>query len=228
MLPRRYGAEPPLAGHGGEGEGRCSPCHAVELLLAGRGGEEERPSCVFSLEEQRPRYLSLALSLTSSWASLLPPPCGRGDRQEGERPGVRRSGARRHTCERVVLTSSEAHYRRQISSGGVLRRRYHWPRGPLRTSEGTAPGSIYFLQAQVLKGKIFNLGVVIHPGGGPSGLVPGVAVSDHGPRFNHRCGGEEGPDCFVFYLSGFLSVISLDSCAIVTKAKVLFVNVPTV
>jgi hypothetical protein len=35
-------AEPPLTGHGGEGEGRCFLRRKTELLLAGRGGEEER------------------------------------------------------------------------------------------------------------------------------------------------------------------------------------------
>jgi hypothetical protein len=55
--------------------------------------------------------------------------------------------------------------------------------------------------------------VVIHPGDEPSGVVPGVAASDHGPRSNHRRGGEEGPDCVFLYLSGILFVISLDSCA---------------
>jgi hypothetical protein len=68
---------------------------------------------------------------------------------------------------------------------------------------------------------------VIHPGDEPSGAVPGVAANDHGSRSSNRCGGEEGPDCFVFHLSGFLFVISLDSCAIVSKTKVLFVIVPT-
>jgi hypothetical protein len=90
----------------------------------------------------------------------------------------------------------------------------------------TSPGSIYFLQAQVPKGKIFDLGVVIHPGDEPSGAVPSVAASDHDPRSSRR-GGEEGPDCFLFYLSRILFVISMDSCAIITKAKVLFVIVPT-
>jgi hypothetical protein len=128
--------------------------------------------------------------------------------------------------ERAVLTELEAFYWRQISSAGDVRRRYSWPRGPLRTSEEPAPGTIYFLQADVLKGKIFDLGVVIHPGGEPSGEVPGVAARDHGPRSCRR-GGEEGPDCFLFNLFGFLFVKSTDSCANVPKAKVLLVIVPT-
>jgi hypothetical protein len=67
--------------------------------------------------------------------------------------------------------------------------------------------------------------VVIHPGDEPSCAVPGVAASDHGPRSSRR--GGEGPDCFLFCLSGFLFVKSLDSCAIVPKAKVLLIIVPT-
>jgi hypothetical protein len=69
--------------------------------------------------------------------------------------------------------------------------------------------------------------VVIHPSDEPSGVVPGVVASDHGPRSNHRRGGEEGSDCFVLYLCGILFVISLDSCAIATKAKVLFIIFPS-
>jgi hypothetical protein len=68
---------------------------------------------------------------------------------------------------------------------------------------------------------------VIHPGDEPSGVVPGVAASDHGSRSSNLRGGE-GPDCFAFHLSGFLFVIPLDPCAIVPKAKVLLVIVPTV
>jgi hypothetical protein len=92
----------------------------------------------------------------------------------------------------------EALYRRQISSVGAFSRRYFWPRGQLRTSEESAPGSMYFFQALVLRGKVFDLGVVIHPGDEPSGAVPGVAASDQGPRSSNRRGGEEGPDFFVF------------------------------
>jgi hypothetical protein len=96
--------------------------------MASRGGEEEKPSRVLSPAEQRSRYFSLALDLVSSWAAL-PPPCGRGDRQEGESPRARRSGVKRHTAERAVLTTMEALYRRQISSVGAFSRRYFWPRG---------------------------------------------------------------------------------------------------
>jgi hypothetical protein len=127
----------------------------------------------------------------------------------------------------VELTTTEALNRRQILSAGICCRCYIWPKEPLRTSNAASPGNIYFLQGEVLKGKIFDLGLVVHPGEEPSGAVPGVAASDHGSRSSNRRGGEEGPDCFVFYLSGILFVISMDSCAIVTKAKVIFVIVPT-
>jgi hypothetical protein len=128
--------------------------------------------------------------------------------------------------ERAVLTMVEAFFRRQISSASVVRRRYSWPRGPLRTSEVLAPGNFYFLQADELKGKIFDPGVVTHPGDEPSGAVPGVATRGHGPRSSRR-GGEQGPDRFLVFLSGFLFVKNLDSCPIVLKAKVLLVIVPT-
>jgi hypothetical protein len=159
LLPRCCEAEPPLNGHGGEGEGRCFLRRTTELLLAGRGGEEKRRSCKLSPAERRSWYFSLTLGLVNPWAAL-PPPCGRRDRQEGASPRVRRSRVRRHTSERAVLITSEALNRRQIPSVGVFSRRYPWPRGPLRTSGEFAPGRINFLQALVPWWKIFNLGTV--------------------------------------------------------------------
>jgi hypothetical protein len=149
---------------------------------------------VLSPVEQRSRYFSLTPGLVNSWAAL-PPPCGRGDRQEGVSPRVHRSGVRRHSDEGAVLTTTEALNRRKISSVDVFSPRYLWPRGPLRTSEA-APGRINFLQALELRGKIYDLGMVIHPGDEPSGVVPGIVAGDRAPRSSYRRGGEEGPNCF--------------------------------
>jgi hypothetical protein len=57
-------------------------------------------------------------------------------------------------------------------------------------------------------------------------VVPSVAASDRGPRFGQRRGGEEGLDCFSFYLTRLLLVILQDFCAVVSQAKVLYVIVP--
>jgi hypothetical protein len=62
----------------------------------------------------------------------------------------------------------------------------------------------------------------VHPSDEASGVVPGVAASDRGPRFSQWCGGEEGLDCFSLYLFGVLLVIFQDSCASATQDKVLF------
>jgi hypothetical protein len=116
---------------------------------------------------------------------------------------------------------------RQISSVDDSSLQYPWPRGPLRTSRESVPGRIYFLQAFVPLWRIYNLGTVTHPGGEPSGVVPGIAASDCGPRSSQRRGGE-GLNCFSFYLYRVHLIILQDFCPAVVQAKVLYVIVPTV
>jgi hypothetical protein len=113
----------PLAGHGGEREGRCFLRRAAELLLAGRGGEKEKLSCGLSPAEQRSRFFSLALRVVRAWA-VLSPPCGHGDKQEGDSPSARRPGDKRHMSEHAVLTVLEALVRRKTSSAGAIGRRF--------------------------------------------------------------------------------------------------------
>jgi hypothetical protein len=74
--------------------------------------------------------------------------------------------------------------------------------------------------------KICKLSAVIHPGGGPSGVVPGVVASDRGLSLIQRCSGE-GLDYFFNFLSEVLLVNFQDSCAINTKVKALLVIAPT-
>jgi hypothetical protein len=113
---------------------------------------------------------------------------------------------------------------RLIPSGGEVCRRYPWPRGPRRTSAAQAPRLSFFLQAVEPMRRILDLDTAIHPGGEPSGVVPGVAARGHRPRSRCACDGEEGPDRVSGPLFGVLLVNFKDQLFL----KVLFVIVPVV
>jgi hypothetical protein len=72
--------------------------------------------------------------------------------------------------------------------------------------------------------RILDLDTAIHPGGEPSGVVPGVAA--RGRRLRSRCAsdGEEGLDRFLAPPSGVLLVNFEDQLFL----RVLFVIVPVV
>jgi hypothetical protein len=115
---------------------------------------------------------------------------------------------------------------RSIPSGGEEHRRYLWPRGPHRTSRVPAPRRNFFLQADMPTWRFTYLDTAIHPGGGPSGAVPGVVVSGRWSGSWCSSGGEEGPDCFSAPPSGGLLVKSEDLIVICCMLRFLFVIVP--
>jgi hypothetical protein len=115
---------------------------------------------------------------------------------------------------------------RSIPSGGEEHRRYLWPRGPHRTSRVPAPRRNFFLQADMPTWRFSDLDTAIHPGGGPSGVVPGIVVSSRWSGSWCSSGGEEGPDCFSAPPSGGLLVKSEDLIVICCMLRFLFVIVP--
>jgi hypothetical protein len=116
---------------------------------------------------------------------------------------------------------------RSIPSGGEEHRRYPWPRGPHRTSRVPAPRRNLFLQADMPTWRFTDLDTTIHPGGGPSGVVPGVVVSGWWSGSWCSSGGEEVPDCFSVLASGGLLVKSEDLTVIRCMLRFLFVIMPT-
>jgi hypothetical protein len=113
---------------------------------------------------------------------------------------------------------------RQIPSGDEVCRRYPWPRGPCRTSAAQAPRLSFFLQAVEPMRRILDLDTAIHPGGEPSGIVPGVAAKGRRPRLRCASDGEEGLDRFSAPPSGVLLVKFKDQLFL----RVLFVIVSIV
>jgi hypothetical protein len=103
-------------------------------------------------------------------------------------------------------------------------RRYPWPRGPRRTSAAQAPRLSFFLQAVEPMRRILDLDMATHPGGEPSGVVPGVAARGRRPRSRCASDGEEGFDRFLAPPSGVLLVKFEDQLFL----RVLFVIVPVV
>jgi hypothetical protein len=183
---------PPLAGRGGEGRWRCTggstPVRAAGAPhppLAGLGGEGKGWCSSWRSDQAWERIPGAA----ACRPDLLHPPSLAGRGGEGRRSWVW-----------MLLVSS----RRLLSplnlkmwlipSGGEEHRRYPWPRGPHRTSGVPAPRSYLFLQAVMPMQRISDLDTTIHPGSGPSGVVPGVVVSGRCSRSWRSSSGEEGPD----------------------------------
>jgi hypothetical protein len=115
---------------------------------------------------------------------------------------------------------------RLIPSGGEEHRRYPWPRGPHRTSGVLDPRCSLFLQAVLPTRRIFDLDTAIHPGGRPSGVVPGVVVSSRCSRSWHPSGGEEGPDRCLAPPLGVLLAKYENLLVICSLFRFLFVIIP--
>lgn len=210
----------PLAGRGGRGRWSCAveatQAWADDVVLpslAGRGGEERgwRGSCCSASAWKQ------VAGVLACWRRppFLLPLDGRGGEGSWSLVGLRDAVPRRRQVSSKLKL-------RQIPSVGVERRRYPWPKGPLRTSRALAP-RIVFLQAVMPSWRPSDLDMATHPAVGPSGVVPGAGASGHGSRSCVGCGGEEGPDCFSFSLFGVLLVI----CEGLLFVRVLFINLPT-
>jgi len=166
---------------------------AVQLLLADRGGEGKvGTAAAVSCSSRRwsPRHHS-----SGSRDSLLLS-AGYGGEGEAEFASGLTDGEGRRGRE-VVLVLLSRHQPvsvklklRKFPSDGEERRRYLWPRGPLRTSRVVAP-RIFLLQAELPTRRSIDLNTAIHPDGGPSGVVPGVAASGRVARSWNRLGGDE-------------------------------------
>jgi hypothetical protein len=213
-----------LTGRGGGGRWRCkggsSPVRAAESLLpplAGLGGEGMGRHRSWHSDQARKHIPGVAAYQPDLF--LSPSLAGRGGEE-------RRSWA----CMLLVcfkhLWSPLKLKMRSIPSGGEEHRRYPWPRGPHRTSRVPAPRSNLFLQADMPTWRFTDLGTAIHPGGGPSGVVPSVVVSGRWSGSWCSSGREEGPDCFSAPPSGGLLVKSEDLTVIRCMLRFLFVILP--
>jgi hypothetical protein len=166
---------PPLAGRGGEGRWRCTggstPVRAAGAPLpplAGLGGEGKGRRSSWRSDQVWERIPGAA----ACQPDLLHTPSLVVCDNEGRMSWVwMLLVSFRRLWSPLMLKM------RLIPSGGEEHRRYPWPRGPHRTSRVLAPRSYLFLQAVMPMRRIFDLDTTIHPGGGPSGVVPGVVVS---------------------------------------------------
>jgi hypothetical protein len=186
---------------GGEGRDRHGRgAVARELLLAGRGGEEEKRRCPAFLALRWWRSFLLGRKLVAAFSAPLS--CGRGGRlREEKRSAValllpQRDGGVQRTC---APEADGAPKRRRFAVAILCGKSRYGLNGPC----------IVFLQARVPNRRIFfDRPREFIAGEAPSGLFPGGNVGSRRRR-SCICGGkDQGPDCFQSFCSRVLFVFA--------------------